>query len=73
MLEGKIKNLQHAYLFRRTKNICEKDFIRSETIARADFVEHKSEQGAKNAGKSRKEGKEYVVKDGDVMHFLFNV
>lgn len=51
----------------------EKGFIRAETIAYEDFVEFKGEQGAKNAGKSRKEGKEYVVKDGDVLHFLFNV
>ena len=51
----------------------EKGFIRAETIAYEDFVEYKGEQGAKNAGKSRKEGKEYVVKDGDVLHFLFNV
>ncbi|MDN3638404.1 redox-regulated ATPase YchF [Simiduia curdlanivorans] len=51
----------------------EKGFIRAETIAYDDFVEYKGEQGAKNAGKSRKEGKEYVVKDGDVLHFLFNV
>lgn len=51
----------------------EKGFIRAETIAYEDFIEYKGEQGAKNAGKSRKEGKEYVVKDGDVLHFLFNV
>lgn len=51
----------------------EKGFIRAETIAYQDFVEFNGEQGAKNAGKSRKEGKEYVVKDGDVLHFLFNV
>jgi hypothetical protein len=51
----------------------EKGFIRAETIAYEDFVEYKGEQGAKNAGKSRKEGKDYIVKDGDVMHFLFNV
>ncbi len=51
----------------------EKGFIRAETIAYEDFIQYKGEQGAKNAGKSRKEGKEYIVKDGDVMHFLFNV
>ena len=51
----------------------EKGFIRAETIAYEDFVQYKGEQGAKNAGKARKEGKEYIVKDGDVMHFLFNV
>jgi GTP-binding protein YchF len=51
----------------------EKGFIRAETIAYDDFIEYQGEQGAKNAGKARKEGKEYVVKDGDVLHFLFNV
>ncbi len=51
----------------------EKGFIRAETISYNDFVEYKGEQGAKNAGKSRKEGKDYIVKDGDVLHFLFNV
>ena len=50
----------------------EKGFIRAETIAYADFVALKGEQGAKEAGKMRAEGKSYVVKDGDVMHFLFN-
>ena len=50
----------------------EKGFIRAETIAYADFVALKGEQGAKEAGKMRAEGKGYVVKDGDVMHFLFN-
>lgn len=51
----------------------EKGFIRAETIAYEDFVACEGEQGAKKAGKLRSEGKEYVVKDGDVMHFLFNV
>ena len=51
----------------------EKGFIRAETIAYADFVALKGEQGAKDAGKMRSEGKEYVVQDGDIMHFLFNV
>lgn len=51
----------------------EKGFIRAETIAYEDFVQYKGEQGAKNAGKARKEGKDYIVKDGDVLHFLFNV
>jgi GTP-binding protein YchF len=54
-------------------NDFERGFIRAEVIAFNDFVKYKGEQGAKTAGKSRKEGKEYVVKDGDVMHFLFNV
>ncbi len=51
----------------------EKGFIRAQTIAYVDFIAHKGEQGAKDAGKMRAEGKEYVVKDGDVLHFLFNV
>jgi len=51
----------------------EKCFIRVETIAYADFIAWNGEQGAKEAGKMRLEGKEYVVKDGDVMHFRFNV
>lgn len=51
----------------------EKGFIRAEVIAYQDFVACKGEQGAKDAGKWRLEGKEYVVQDGDVMHFRFNV
>jgi GTP-binding protein YchF len=51
----------------------EKGFIRAETIAYDDFVQCNGEQGAKNTGKCRKEGKDYIVQDGDVMHFLFNV
>lgn len=51
----------------------EKGFIRSETIAYDDFIEYKGESGAKEAGKWRLEGKDYIVKDGDVMHFRFNV
>ena len=51
----------------------ERGFIRAQTIAYDDFVAYGGEQGAKDAGKMRAEGKEYVVKDGDVMHFLFNV
>ncbi|HSI22647.1 MAG TPA: redox-regulated ATPase YchF [Methylophilaceae bacterium] len=51
----------------------EKGFIRAQTIAYADFVACNGEQGAKEAGKMRSEGKEYVVQDGDVMNFLFNV
>ena len=51
----------------------ERGFIRAQTIAFEDFVQFKGEQGAKDAGKMRSEGKEYVVKDGDVMNFLFNV
>lgn len=50
-----------------------KGFIRAETIAYADFIACKGEAGAKEAGKQRVEGKEYIVKDGDVMHFRFNV
>src|SRR5690242_3957097 len=51
----------------------EKGFIRAETIAYDDYVRLNGENGAKDAGKMRSEGKEYVVKDGDVMHFRFNV
>ena len=51
----------------------ERGFIRAQTIAFADFIACKGEQGAKEAGKMRAEGKEYVVKDGDVLNFLFNV
>ncbi|HRH16538.1 MAG TPA: redox-regulated ATPase YchF [Aquabacterium sp.] len=51
----------------------EKGFIRAQTIAFDDFIQYKGEQGAKDAGKMRAEGKEYVVKDGDVLNFLFNV
>jgi GTP-binding protein YchF len=51
----------------------ERGFIRAQTIAFEDFIHCKGETGAKEAGKMRAEGKEYVVKDGDVMNFLFNV
>lgn len=51
----------------------ERGFIRAQTIAFEDFLSFKGEQGAKDAGKMRSEGKEYIVKDGDVMNFLFNV
>ena len=51
----------------------EKGFIRAEVIAYNDFIGFKGEQGSKEAGKMRLEGKEYIVKDGDVMHFRFNV
>jgi hypothetical protein len=51
----------------------EKGFIRAEVIAYDDFIQYKGEQGAKDAGKWRLEGKEYIVKDGDVVHFRFNV
>jgi len=50
----------------------ERGFIRAQTIAYDDFIAFKGEQGAKDAGKMRSEGKEYVVKDGDVMNFLFH-
>lgn len=51
----------------------EKGFIRAEVMAYEDFVQYQGEQGCKDAGKWRLEGKDYVVKDGDVMHFRFNV
>lgn len=51
----------------------ERGFIRAQTISYEDYITHKGEQGSKEAGKMRAEGKEYVVKDGDVLNFLFNV
>ncbi|HVC11977.1 MAG TPA: redox-regulated ATPase YchF, partial [Burkholderiales bacterium] len=51
----------------------ERGFIRAEVIAYSDYVAGRGEQGAREAGKLRVEGKDYVVKDGDVMHFRFNV
>lgn len=51
----------------------EKGFIRAETISYEDFIKFKGEAGAKSAGKLRTEGVDYLVKDGDIMHFLFNV
>jgi ribosome-binding ATPase len=51
----------------------EKGFIKAETIAYDDYVRYNGETGAKEAGKARQEGKDYVVQDGDVMHFRFNV
>ena len=51
----------------------EKGFIKVETMSYNDFVEFGGESGAKEAGKLRVEGKEYIVKDGDVLHFRFNV
>ena len=54
-------------------NDFEKGFIRAEVISYEDFIEYDGEAGAKEAGKMRLEGKEYIVQDGDVMHFRFNV
>ena len=51
----------------------ERGFIRAQTIAFDDFIAYGGEQGAKEAGKMRAEGKDYVVKDGDILNFLFNV
>jgi ribosome-binding ATPase YchF (GTP1/OBG family) len=51
----------------------ERGFIRAQTISYEDFVAYQGEQGAKEAGKMRVEGKEYIVQEGDVMNFLFNV
>ncbi len=51
----------------------ERGFIRAQTIAYEDYITYQGETGAKEAGKMRAEGKEYIVKDGDVMNFLFNV
>jgi ribosome-binding ATPase len=51
----------------------ERGFIRAEVIAFNDYIQYKGESGSKEAGKMRLEGKDYIVKDGDVMHFRFNV
>ncbi|EIL98416.1 redox-regulated ATPase YchF [Rhodanobacter denitrificans] len=51
----------------------ERGFIRAETVGYDDFIQYKGEAGAAAAGRLRKEGKDYIVKDGDVLHFLFNV
>lgn len=51
----------------------QKGFIRAEVVSYDDYVQFNGEQGAKDAGKWRLEGKEYIIKDGDVMHFRFNV
>jgi ribosome-binding ATPase len=51
----------------------ERGFIRAETIAYDDYIRHRGETGSREAGRMRLEGKEYMVKDGDVMHFRFNV
>ena len=51
----------------------EKGFIRAEIVGYADYVDNGGESGAKDAGKWRLEGKDYVVADGDVIHFRFNV
>jgi ribosome-binding ATPase YchF (GTP1/OBG family) len=51
----------------------EKGFIRAEVTGYDDYIDNNGEQGAKEAGKWRLEGKEYIVKDGDVVHFRFNV
>jgi hypothetical protein len=51
----------------------ERGFIRAEVIAYDDFIKYQGESGAKDAGKLRLEGKEYLVKEGDVLHFRFNV
>jgi len=51
----------------------ERGFIRAEVVSYEDFVAYKGEQGAREAGRLRSEGKDYVVKDGDVIHFRFNV
>jgi ribosome-binding ATPase YchF (GTP1/OBG family) len=51
----------------------EKGFIRAEVISYNDFITYNGEQKSKEAGKMRLEGKEYIVQDGDVMHFRFNV
>ncbi len=59
--------------FRKMPHDLEKGFIRAEVIGYDDYVQYNGEQGAKDAGKWRLEGKEYIMQDGDVVHFRFNV
>jgi ribosome-binding ATPase len=66
-------HLQTFFTAGRIHTDFEKGFIRAEVIAYADFIQYKGEAGAKEAGKWRLEGKDYIVQDGDVMHFRFNV
>lgn len=65
--------MNHACCFRGSRTDFERGFIRAEVIAFDDFIEYNGEKGAAAAGKSRLEGKTYIVQDGDVMHFRFNV
>ncbi len=51
----------------------ERGFIRAETVAYDDFIKYNGEAGARDAGRLRLEGKDYIVKEGDVLHFRFNV
>jgi ribosome-binding ATPase YchF (GTP1/OBG family) len=51
----------------------EKGFIRAETMAYEDFIRYRGEAGCKDAGRLRLEGKDYIVQEGDVLHFRFNV
>jgi hypothetical protein len=51
----------------------EKGFIKAEVIGFEDYIKYQGENGAKNAGRLRLEGKEYIIRDGDVVHFRFNV
>ena len=51
----------------------EKGFIRAETVSYDDYIENNGDAGSRDSGKLRQEGKDYIVKDGDVMNFLFNV
>jgi ribosome-binding ATPase YchF (GTP1/OBG family) len=53
--------------------ILKRGFIKAEVISYSDFIKFQNENAAKEAGKMRLEGKDYIVQDGDVMHFKFNV
>ena len=74
--EARAWTIRHGFLAPQAAGVIhgdfEKGFIRAETIAYDDYVACNGEQGAKEAGKMRAEGKSYEVQDGDVMHFLFN-
>ncbi|MCA9483705.1 MAG: DUF933 domain-containing protein, partial [Nitrospina sp.] len=67
------KNMKAPQAAGKIHSDFEKGFIRAEVFHFDDLVQYKSEHAVKEAGKMRLEGKEYVVKDGDIMHFRFNV
>lgn len=75
--EARAWTFHEGWLAPRCAGIIHKDFergfIRAETIAYEDFVAHNGEQGAREAGKTRQEGKDYPVQDGDILHFRFNI
>ena len=67
------KNTSAPYAAGKIHSDFEKGFIRAETISYEDYINFNGEAGSREAGKLRQEGRDYVVKDGDIMHFLFNI